>query len=779
MTAGRLFLYGSDFTVARLLQRPVLASIPLFYLLFCTTVPAEEIAGPKPHIVVQRVERAPNLEDFLDMKPPPDLEDRMVRVEGLTQGHPEDGEPASQRTRIYLGYDDLNLYVVFVAFDDEPEKLRANLSRRERIFDDDTVEIMLDTFHDQRRAFAFLCNPRGVQWNALWTEGQGFDMAWNTVWQSRGQVTDQGYVVWMAIPFKSLRFDPGEEHTWGLIFVRDIPRNNETSFWPRVSSRIEGRLNQAATMSMRSELAPGRNMQVAPYATARRSRVLDTDADEFVTDGGDFDVGADAKLVFQDRVTLDLTLNPDFSQVESDQPQVTVNQRFEVFFPELRPFFLENADYFTTPFNLLFTRRIDEPRLGARVTGKLGPYAVGALLIDDETPGKEADPTSADRDEIAGNAVVRINRDISARSTIGFMYTQREFSERSNRVGAVDGRIVLNDNWDTEFQLVYSTTRDVVDETTGTTETLSDPAWQWRIDRDGRKIDWHLHFTSIGRDFNTDLGFVNRTDLRDVHQRLVYNFRPEGASLVRWGPSLFVDYSTDEEGTRLDLTARPQIEWEFRGQTSFGVFSNLRRERLRPEDLPEPGLAPSDGLDFNRSNVGIFLNSRASRTVQGNFNFSMGRGANFSPVVGENPSAGDEIALSVNFTLRPSRQLRIDGRYLLSRLDDDATGDRVFINQLFRTTVGYQFTVRLSLRLIFDLRSVRADQALTDLENRRNFNGDLLLTYLVNPWTVIYAGYNSNYAIDDVLLGTTAGADGDWVNDSSELFVKGSYLFRF
>jgi hypothetical protein len=750
-------------------------------LLSAAPLPPVEIDldEPKPHIVIRRLDRTPLLEDFLEMRPPADLAGQLVRVEGLIQGRPEDGRPASQRTQIYLGYDATRLYVVFVAFDDEPEKLRANLSRRERITDDDTVEIMIDSFHDRRRAFAFLCNPLGVQWDALWTEGRGFDSSWNTVWHSRGQLTDRGYVVWMAIPFKSLRFKPDEEQTWGLIFVRDVPRNNETSFWPRVSSRIEGRLNQEATVGGLEGISPGRNMQVIPYATARRSRALDVAADRFETEELDLEAGADAKLVLEDRVALDLTVNPDFSQIESDQPQVTVNQRFEVFFPELRPFFLERADFFQTPFNLLFTRRIDEPRLGARLTGKLGAYAVAALLIDDETPGKEADPESPGRDAITYNGVVRVNRDISRRSTLGFIYTQRNFEERSNRVGGVDGRIVLDANWDTEFQLAYSSTRDRVDAAGGAKQTLTDPAWQWRVDRRGRKLNWHLHLTDIGRDFNTDLGFVNRTDLRNAHQNLVYNFRPEGPQLVRWGPSLFLDYAEDQAGTRLDVTARPQIEWEFRGLTSFGFFANLRRERLRPEDLSEPELAPAAGLDFPRSNVGLFFSNRAIRTVQGSFNLSAGKGVNFSPVEGQPPSEADELALRIDLTLRPLPQLRIDNRYLLSRLDDDRSGDRVFVNQLFRSTLNYQFDIRWSLRVILDYRTIRSDARLTTVDSGRNFNADLLLTYLINPWTAIYAGYNSNHATDEELLGTTVGADGDWVNDSQEIFLKASYLFRF
>ena len=234
----------------------------------------EPLSAPRPRIRVPRVPRAPELDDFLTMKPAPDLEGGLKKIEGFIQRDPEDGKSASQTTHVYVGYDSQFFYCIFVAFDAEPDRIRAHLTRREQVFGDETVEVQLDTFHDERRAFSFLANPFGIQWDAIWTEGQGFDDSWDTVWQSNGKLTEEGYVVWMAIPFKSLRFKPRPEQTWGLVFVRDIPRNNEVSFWPRVSNRIEGRLNQAATLDGLEGISPGRNIWLIPYATAHRFRAV-------------------------------------------------------------------------------------------------------------------------------------------------------------------------------------------------------------------------------------------------------------------------------------------------------------------------------------------------------------------------------------------------------------------------------------------------------------------------------------------------------------------------
>jgi hypothetical protein len=382
-----------------------------------------------PVLTIPRLNRPPQLEDYLTMEPNGEMEGKLARVGNFIQREPNDGQPATQRTDVYLGYDDKNLYIIFVCFDTEPEKVRARMSRREDVFRDDAVEVMLDTFHDQRRAYAFATNPLGVQWDALWTEGQRFDRSFDTLWYSQGKRTDRGYVVRMAIPFKSLRFTPQSQQEWGIIFLREVPRSNEQSFWPRVSSRIEGRLSQAATLQGLSDISPGRNIQLIPYGAFRSFRAVDVRDPEqprFERDSFDPDAGLDAKFVFKDSLVLDVALNPDFSQVESDEPQVTVNERFEVFFPEKRPFFLENANFFETPIDLVFTRRIGDPQFGARLTGKVGPYALGAFVVDDESPGKARPPDDPLHDQRALFGIFRVSRDFFNDTATAEIYTDRE-----------------------------------------------------------------------------------------------------------------------------------------------------------------------------------------------------------------------------------------------------------------------------------------------------------------------------------------------------------------
>jgi len=314
-------------------------------------------------ISIPRIESEPTFADFAGMRPSTALARSMTKLENFIQREPYDGRPATQRTEVYIGYDQTEMYAIFLAFDSQPELIRANMSPRENITGDDTVEVTFDTFNDQRAALTFRTTPLGVQWDARWTEGSsrraGFDTTWEAVWNSEGQLTDQGYMAKMSIPLRSLRFPDQAEQLWRVQFARKIPRLSEESFWPEYSIAIEGRLNQTALLRGIHDVSPGNNSQIVPFIFAREIDALDKAA----TGGPKFDrsseqdVGVDAKFVFNDSMVLDLTLNPDFSQVESDEPQVTVNERFEVQFPERRPFFVENADFFETDSTLVFTSR--------------------------------------------------------------------------------------------------------------------------------------------------------------------------------------------------------------------------------------------------------------------------------------------------------------------------------------------------------------------------------------------------------------------------------------
>ncbi|NIR47284.1 hypothetical protein GWO43_02285, partial [candidate division KSB1 bacterium] len=398
---------------------------------------------------------------------------------------------------------------------------------------------------------------------------------------------------------------------------------------------------------------------------------------------------------------VDVTLNPDFNQVESDQPQVTVNQRFEVFFPEKRPFFLENANFFRSPFNLVFTRRIADPQFGVRLTGKTGPYALGFMLMDDEAPGKRVPTGDPLHDRRAVFGIARISRDIFQQSNIGLIYTDREFEGSYNRVGGADGRIKFNQNWTTGFQGVFSTSKPLE----GSSRTGS--AFSLQVDRSGRQLNTHTHYQEISPDFRTRVGFVPRTDFRDFHNFISYSFRPEKKFLISWGPEFFVQRLWDYDGTRLDESIEGSLEWQFTGQTHFEVNYLNRRERLRPVDFP---ILQGD-KDFNTNQWVIEFETSFVDEFRVESDVGWGNTINFVPVARQEPHPADMLAAELEVNLQPITPFRIDNDYIFFQLNDEETGDQILKNQILRSRWNWQFNRKLSLRLIFQYDVTQTNSA--------------------------------------------------------------------
>src|SRR5258708_18301911 len=347
---------------------PLIRNFVLGILLVVTVaarVSAQAPAAPPPDAAkiplskIPRVHRAPKLDDFLENHP----REAELTVTDFRQNSPADGTPATESTTAYLSYDDKNLYAAFVCHDEAGE-VRAHLSKREASDQDDGVGVLLDTFLDFHRAYFFYSNPLGVQTDAIYSEGQGYDSSFVSLWDNAGRITNDGYIVFFSIPFKSLRFSNVPEQTWGLALYRVILGKSEYDYWPYVTQRVEGLTQQFAPVGGLENVPPGRNIDLILYGLLASDHFLNQ------TPGGppgfvdqfEHRAGLDAKFVTKDSLTFDFTLNPDFSQVESDDPQVTVNQRFAVFFPERRPFFIENACFFVTPINLFFSRHIAHPQ---------------------------------------------------------------------------------------------------------------------------------------------------------------------------------------------------------------------------------------------------------------------------------------------------------------------------------------------------------------------------------------------------------------------------------
>jgi hypothetical protein len=731
------------------------------------SIAAGQSGTPTPTIKIPHVSRAPKLEDFLNGSP----REAETVITDFRQFDPGDGNPVSQPTTAYLSYDDKNLYVIFVCKDD-PTKIRSRKARRDDLLSDDRVTLTIDTFHDHRRSYWFDTNLYGIQMDGITTDGVD-DLSFDTLWYSGGRLLADGYLVYEAIPFQSLRFPNTENQTWGIALGRFIGRNNEFSWWPYISRRLlPSWTGQFAHLEGLKKVSPGRNLQFIPYGMFSTSRFLDSPPSGVpaIRTENDGRIGLDAKAVLKDAFTLDVALNPDFSQVESDEPQVTVNQRYEVFFPEKRPLFIENAAFFNTPEQLFFSRRIADPQFGVRLTGKYGRWAVGALAADDRAPGRIISAADPDFGRHAADGVVRVAHEFGLDSHIGMFASTFDFAGSSNQVYALDTRVKLRPNWYVAAQAIGSDARQLDG------QRFAGPAYVAELTHMNRKVTYQARYTDRSPGFRAELGFIPRVDIRQMQHTFSYLWHPEGKRILSYGPQVDATMDWNHAGQLQDWEVAPQFMLELTRLTTMGAKHSESYELYR-------------NIGFRKQQTTGFFDSQWTRWFAVNSSFSQGKGVNYYPAPGVRPflAAASEGALGL--TLRPTPQIKWDQTYLYSRLatmpggvPEPATGlPVVFTDHILRSKVNYQFNRALSLRLILDYNAALPNGSLVSLERSKRVGGDLLFTYLVHPGTALYLGYSDTY--ENLLLNPAVPPylvrrDGPGMSVGRQFFVKVSYLFR-
>jgi hypothetical protein len=713
-----------------------------------------------PSVRIPRVTRPPTLEDFQSGTP----REAEAVVTDFRQQRPGNGTPVSQPTTAYLSYDDRNLYVGFVCQDD-PKRVRATLTKREDFGGDDYVSINVDTFHDHRRTYFFDVNPMGVQQDGLYTEGQGGDLSFETLWYSEARLTPDGYVALITIPFRSLRFPDTPQQFWGIALARVIQRNNELSYWPFLE-QDKPLVVQFGHLEGLEGISPGRNLQVIPYAVLSGARFLDqpeAHAPSFATDN-ESAVGLDGKAVFRDALTLDLTVNPDFSQVESDDPQVTVNQRYEVYFPEKRPFFLENADFFQTPETLFFSRRIVDPRLGARLTGKLGGWSLGLIGVDDRAPLE----TGAG-DDWAGIGVVRVQRELGRESHVGLFASTRDLGAAHNRVLSLDSRLRVGESWSIDAQVSASHTGEAAGPTSrGTALSAS-------IVRSGRLFYGSLSYLDRSPDFRSDLGFIPRVDVRSVSPFVRYWWRPERGRVVQIGPSLSASGTWDHHGLVQNWDVSPSFRLELRPQTVLMVGHSQSFERYQERE-------------FRTHGSWVSVSTSWLRWLSAHVFYGPETAINYYPPEGLAPQLASSDWRVVSLSLRATARLKLELEYTgwkMTTLEGSPAGrpadTPIFTNHLFRSRLNFQLNRELSLRAIVDYEAVLPDETLVSLERSKRFGLDLLLTYLLNPGTAVHLGYTNtleNLTLDPAHSPPVWRTDSPNLSTGRQVFLKVSYLWR-
>jgi hypothetical protein len=726
---------SSPTTVARTHLRPLLL------LALLTVVGSARAGEPVPGVTpdlrpvrtvvtLQRGAAPPPIEQVAAaMERGDDPAPGMARVEGFITRFPFDGLAGSERTVVYLGYDDRNLYAIWYCFDRDPTKVRAPVRRRDNIPDeDDSVALQIDTFHDHQHLQGFQASVNGAINDGTYTEGQGWDLSNDYDWHPEGRLTKVGYTIVMTIPFSALRFAPGAEQEFGFLMFRGMGRRNEADFFPWYSTTIGSRMLQTGTLT--GIVIPPHKLrwQYTPFVTAHDTSTRDVSvAGPWEEDQG-VEAGIDGKLVWDDRLVWDFTVNPDFSQVESDEPQVLTNQRFEVFFPEKRPFFIESAGYFSTPLDLLFTRRIVEPSVGLRLTGQTGRWAVAGLAIDDDAP-----PESFTTPGIGSATLLYygMRRRGEQDSNVGGSVMHRSGPTETSELASLDGRQRLDEHWIATWQLAGSwNAPDAF-----AAPTSDGHALYAALNGSGRLWTLDLNGQEISDDFHAPVGFVPRLGVRKLDEYASYRFEPKLPWLLAVSPYAESHWVWDEDGLRLDQWLEPGLVFELPHATTLTLHSIALDERVTPTDFP----ALAQTTDFAQQRLGVHWRSAFSAQVLLDGTVHWGDFVNFVPAAGAPPALGTGLDLSFGATFFPTNMLELDATYLVNALDRP-DGAPVFETRIVRLKANYHFDQDWQLRLIVDHGQTRSDPTQSSLVTGEALGGDLLLQWLPTPGNAFYLG---------------------------------------
>ena len=735
----------------------------MFLLLSLAPVPSA-LADDVP-LRIPRASRPPTLADFLKGAPPKGW----AVVTTFLQFDPHDGEPISKPTAAYMAYDSKNLYVGWICKDD-PQKIYARVAPRKQIELDDRVTINIDTFHDHKHAYWFDVNPYGIQYDGRTTDGIGDDSSWEGLWYSEGKITPQGYVVLETIPFRTLRFPRGPRQVWYICLARFIQRTNELAIWPFISrKRLPQFVGQFAPIEIDEDISPGRNIQFIPYGLFSRDKYLDP-ATGFKRQD-EHHPGIDAKIVLDDALTLDIAANPDFSEIGTDDPKVQVNQRYEVIFPERRPFFLESASIFTEPEELFFSRRIVDPQFGVKLTGSLGRWNLGGLVADDRAPGEVLAQGQTGHGDRAIDAVFRGEREFDHQSHVGLFLSDSIFESRSNRVGSIDLRYILPDNW-------------IVFGQASTTQTelnpsgyLAGPGYQLGL----RKADTHANFQTIYTDrspgLNATLGYLSRVDIRQWEAFGSYFWRPESKNILAYGPSMETELIYDHEHRLQNWSFEPKVT------LTLPRLTTLTLTHFEAYELFQ-------NVGFRERSTTVGLATSLYKWLDMNGSYTQGILPNYYPAAGVTPFLGSANNASATITLHPQTHVRLDEIYFYTRLatkpdllpSPGLPSGVIFTNHLIRSKFNYQFTRDYAFNAILDYNTLLPNNALVSSTYFKQADTTLLFTYLPHPGTAFYLGYADTFQNVEYDASATPAVSITKLPGTStdrQIFVKFSYLLHF
>jgi hypothetical protein len=731
-----------------------------FTLLVCLAVQLS--AQDKLSFPIERVDRAITVDGVIDAgewgaaKP----------IELAFETFPGNNVPPRVRTEAFLAYDDKTLYVGFRAHDPNPAAIRAHLTDRDRAYSDDFIGIAVDTFNDERRAFEFFVNPLGVQMDLTNNDLTGNeDDSWDAIWASAGKIHSDRWEVEMAIPFSQLRFKASadEVQTWGLDIVRIYPREQRYRIGLHAQNRDRScYVCQMSKLTGFRGLKPGRNIEISPTVTTQRTDARSDMGQPLRQGSFDTEPGVTAKWGITPNVTLNGTINPDFSQVEADSAQLDINTTFALFFNEKRPFFLEGADFFETPFTAVYTRTIAAPDWGAKVTGKEGNHGGGLFFAKDAftnllLPGSQGSSlTTIDEANVAG--VLRYRHDLGKNANFGALFTTRSAGDYSNRVGGIDGYWRVTEADTLRGQLLTSSTEYPLEvqqefEQKG---SLSDLAYFAQYTHSTRNWWWRASLEEAGEDFRADSGFMPRVGYQMGLAQLEHVWWPRDDQKTWWTRIFYGgDYDRTEEVATGEVLEEELETWLGIGgpkQSYVNIDVGTRNRFFNGRSF--------DGEKF----INLFGEFTPHKRIYTSLQINAGDTIDFA-----NTRPADRLRVQPHVRLRATRHLEVQLTHTNERLDVD--GGRLFTANLTEMRAMYQFTTRMFVRALLQYTDIKRDPSLYTFsveERSKLLFPQLLFSYKVNPQTVLFVGYSS----------TRIGSDQIDVTEADRtLFVKIGYAW--
>ncbi|MFA4947432.1 MAG: DUF5916 domain-containing protein [Candidatus Krumholzibacteriia bacterium] len=743
-------------------------------LMACAWIPASAACQDKPSVPAYhpelRISRASG-----PIKIDGDLNDAgwrgVAKAANFAENSPGNQTKPAVDTEVLITYDDKNLYVAWLCYDN-PAEVRASFCERDKIFSDDYVILMIDTYGEATHAYELAVNPYGIPGDLLFSSACGEDSGYDVIFQSSGRISDNGWVAEMAIPFASLRFPDREEQVWRVDFFRNRPRESRYKYsWAAYNRDDECLPCQWGTVTGISGITGRSGLDLLPAVVAHESGSL---GDDGHFENGDIkgDVALGITYDVSSEMSVEATINPDFSQVETDEAQIDVNSTFALNYPEKRPFFQEGSDLFSTYFSAVYTRSINDPIAAGKLTWRRGANSAAFLTARDEHSGiilpLEEQSEFAENGRSHSN-ILRVKHDLGKQSHLGLLATNRIFDGGGmGSLAGVDGQIRLSKSNSFKFQALASHTEEV-----DNPALVSDSAFnasrfgekKYTAGLDGERYWGHAFLGELGRSTSSYSGSVQYYELSPTF-RADNGFEPgnnmrqgevELSGIKRFENSKVLEYVNFEMNVarewnfdgwfKKDEWINPNIEVKFR-TAQTGMHANYMASNEHFMGTRFNGIwgvhncistKPWDALSFS-----------------GNVNYGH-RIARRAMVMGK------QLDYGLSVTLKPLDRLLISTSYGYTRSDDVNTGEQLFSQSVFWSRLSLQVSRELSMRLVSQYN---------DRQNTWDF--DPLVTYRINSLTMFYVGSTHNYRDFDLK------EDGreDWGLADRQFFLKLQYLFR-